>query len=77
MISAYLLRFFLERNKALMPKPEDAAKSAVSYANVLIQHLDLSKSDRIKQRRNIIRDIMFSHSKNYQSAKNKRGNINE
>ena len=63
MVSAYLLRFFLERNKVLMPKPEDAARSAVSYANALIQRLDLSKDERIKQEQNIIRDIIFNPSK--------------
>tara|TARA_Y100000588_G_C13696885_1_gene686921 strand:+ start:84 stop:320 length:237 start_codon:yes stop_codon:yes gene_type:complete len=68
MISAYLLRFFLERNKILMPKPEDAARSAVSYANALIHDLDLSKDDHIKRRQNIIKNIIFSPSKNYKSS---------
>ena len=69
MISAYLLRFLLERNKVLMPNPDDAAKSAVRYANALIHNLDLEKDDREKQRKEIFRNIVLRSSKTSQNSK--------
>ena len=58
LISTYLLCFLLEQKKILMPRPDDAARLAVKYANALICQLDSEYETQASLKKKIARGII-------------------